>query len=261
MTTLVTPVHYTPSHDVKNGGVIKYKENPLKGFVKRDQEGKVKRAALAGSAVTTLAYLFVLAKNAKKGNFKVKDMFNVDFKNMFKVMGLATSAVIGGLAGGLITDKKENRKPKLKEAVHQFLGNIVTPITIVGVAASQIEKRNFSKTKEIALSALAAIAGVGAGVTGGNYLASKVNKVIFKENDDRKLGVKDFGIHVDDLLTVAALTPIGDSIKGFISKALPAIFLVCGYEAGTKTAGDVKENLDTHELKPSKIETKPQAKA
>ena len=243
MTSLINSVHYSSSHDVRNAGMIKYKENPLKGLVKKDRDGRVKRSALAGSALTTLAYLLVVAKSARKGDFKIKDMFNVDFKNMFKVMGLATSAVIGGLFGGLAADVKENRKPKLKEAVHQFLGNIVTPISIVGIAANQIEKRNFSKTKEILYSAGAAIAGVAAGVTGGNFIASKVNKAIFKENDDRKLSIKDFGIHVDDLLTVAALTRIGNSIKGFISKALPLIFLICGYEAGTKTKKDVNEHL------------------
>ena len=236
MTTINNSTAYSPSHNVKNAGVIKYKENPLKGFVKNDKDGQVKRAALAGSAITTLGYLFAAAKIAKKGSFKVSDMFNVDFKNMFKVMGLATSAVVGGLAGGLIVDDKENRKPKLKEAMHQFLGNVVTPISIVGIAGEAIEKRKFSKSKEIALSGLAAITGVAAGVTGGNWVASKVKEAIYKEKDERKLGVKDFGIHVDDLLTVAALTPIGDSIKGFISKALPAIFLICGYEAGTKKA-------------------------
>ena len=243
MTTLITPVHYSPSHDVKNGGVIKYKENPLKGLVKKDHEGTVKRAALAGSAITTIAYLFAMAKFDKKSAFKLKSMLNVNFDNMYRVMGLATSAVIGGLAGGLITDKKENRKAKLKEAVHQFLGNIVTPIAIVGVATDRIKKRNFSNVKGILLSGAAAIVGVVTGVTGGNYVASKVNKAIFKENDDRKLSAKDFGIHIDDLLTVAALSPGTEAIKGFISKALPAIFLICGYEAGTKTAQDVKKDL------------------
>ena len=236
MTTLITPTPYTPSHQVKSAGVIKYNENPLKGLIAKDKDGQVKRAALAGSAAATLAYLFVLAKSAKRGSFKVKDMFNIDFKNMFKVMGLATSAVIGGLAGGLIVDDKRNRKAKIKESIHQFLGNVVTPITIVGLAGEAIEKRKFSRVKEISLSALAAVAGVAGGVTGGNWVASKVNKAIFKEDDKRKVGVKDFCIHVDDLLTVAALTPIGDKIKGFISKALPAIFLICGYEAGIKKA-------------------------
>ena len=240
-----------PSHNIQYSGNTQYTNNTEFAADRaktNNDAAKVKAASLIGSAATTLIYLFVMAKHAKKGDFKLKDLFNVDFQNMFKVMGLATSAVIGGLTGGLITDKKENRKPKLKEAIHQFLGNIVTPITIVGIAAKQIEKRKFPVTKEILFSSLAAVAGVTAGVTGGNYIASKVNKAIFKENDDRKLGVKDFGIHVDDLLTVAALTPSGEKIKGFTSKALPAIFLICGYEAGTKRAADVENNLVENKL-------------
>ncbi len=256
MTSLITPVQYSPSHNVKNGGVIKYKENPLKGLVKKDQEGTVKRAALAGSAITTLLYMFALAKGRSKSAFKIKDMFNLDFGTL-SAIGLATSSVIGGLAGGLISDKKENRKPKLKEAVHQFLGNIVTPITIVGIATSQIKKHNFNTITKWTLNALAGAVGVFVGVTGGNYIASKVNKVIFKENDDRKVGIKDFGIHVDDILTVIALATSKKNIPAdaaldempktgiqkFISKALPAIFLICGYEAGTKTAEHVNKDL------------------
>lgn len=243
MTTLITQTQYSQSKAVSNCGMIKYKENPLKGFVKKDHEGTVKRAALAGSAITTAVYLLGMAKFDKKNAFKIKDMFKVNFDNMYRAMGLATSAVIGGLAGGLLTDKKENRKAKVKESIHQFLGNIVTPITIVGIATDKIKKKNFSNIKGICLSGLAAVAGVITGVTGGNYVASKVNQVVFKENDDRKLGIKDFGIHVDDLLVVAALSPGTEMLKGFISKALPAIFLICGYEAGTKTENDVKKGL------------------
>lgn len=214
--------------------------NNTQAFKAQDKthETKVKVATLTGSILTTAAYVFALAKNAQKGNFKFKDLFSVDFHNMFKVMGLATSAVVGGMTGGLLTDK-ENRKAKLQEGIHQFFGNIITPITIVGIACNAIEKRNFSNpSKEIILSGLAAIAGVGAGVTGGNWFASKVNKAIFKEDDGRHVSIKDFGIHVDDLLTVAALTPIGKSIQSFISVALPAIFQICGYEAGTHTEHD-----------------------
>ena len=200
----------------------------------KNHEIKVKAATITGSALTTLAYMFILAKTAQKGNFKFKDLWNIEFHNMFKVMGLATSAVIGGLAGGLLTDK-ENRKAKLQEGIHQFFGNIVAPITIVGIASNAIEKRKFAPSKEILLSGLTAIMGVGIGVTGGNWFASKVNKAIFKEDDGRHVSFKDFGIHIDDLLTVAALTPIGRSIQSFISVALPAIFQICGYEAGTHT--------------------------
>ena len=262
MTTLITSPQFTPSHDVKNAGVIKYKENPLKGLIKKDHEGQVKRAALGGSALMTLLYLFAVAKGQKKSAFKLRDMFKLDF-GALSTIGLATSSVIGGLTGGLIADKKENRKPKLKEAIHQFLGNIVTPITIVGVATSQIKKHNFDKFTKWTLNALAGVVGVATGVTGGNYIASKVNERIFKENDDRKVGIKDFGIHVDDILTVIALATAKKKdvmaqtveelpqtgIQKFISKALPAIFLICGYEAGTKTAADVNKNLNVNKDK------------
>jgi hypothetical protein len=203
-----------------------------------------KVASLIGSGLGTLIYLFALSKFNKGKNFKPKDLLNINFKNMFKVMGLATSSVIGGLTGGLITDKKENQKAKIKEAIHQFLGNIITPITIVGIACNIIEKKKMSQTKEILMSSLSAIIGVTAGVTGGNHIASKINEKIFKENDNRKLSIKDFGIHVDDLLTVAALSPsLGEKITKFTSKALPLIFLICGYEAGTKTQEDITQNL------------------
>lgn len=234
MTIVTSPKPYTPTQTINNGGTIKYATNPLKGLVKNDKDGQVKRAALAGSAITTLMFLAGTAAFIKKGKFSIKDMFNIDFGNPIRVMALATSAVIGGLTGGLITDKKENKKPKLKEAIHQFIGNIITPITIVGIATAQVEKRNFSKLKGGILNGLGAVIGVFSGVTGGNWIASKVNHKIFKEKDDRKLSVKDFGIHVDDILTVLALTAKGDKLKSFISKALPAIFLICGYEAGTK---------------------------
>ena len=237
----LTTNYNNPSHKVKTSGALEIEDNPFKELVKNTPDGKVKRASLAGSAITTLLYLFAIAKGTRKGNFKFGDMFKVDFNSVPKAIGLATSALAGGLAGGLITDKKENRKPKLKEAMHQFLGNIVTPISIVGIGTSLIEKRKLSMVKNCIYGGLAAIVGVGLGVTGGNYVASKVNEAIYKENDDRKVGPKDFGIHIDDILTVMAMTDLGDKVKSFVSKALPAIFLICGYEAGTKKAPPKQE--------------------
>ncbi len=232
---------YNPSHKVKTSGSIEIEDNPFKDLVKNNHDGKVKRASLAGSAATTMLYLFILAKNIRKDRFKFKDMFKINFNSVARTIGLATSALIGGLAGGLIADKKENRKPKLKEAMHQFLGNIVTPISIVGMGTSIIEKKNLSMVKNCIYGGLTAIAGVGCGVTGGNYIATKVNEAIYKEDDSRKVGPKDFGIHIDDILTVMAMTNLGDKVKSFVSKALPAIFLICGYEAGTKKAPSKQE--------------------
>lgn len=219
-----------------NSTVANNKTTVVSPSFKNKTTTTVKNASLGGSILATLVYLFALAKTAKKGNYKALDMFKIPFDNMFHVMGLATSSVIGGLSAGLIFDKKENRLPKVKESIHQFLGNIVFPITIVGLAGQAIKKRQYSKLKEGILSFGAAVTGVVAGVVGGNWTATKVNEKLFREQDDRKLTVKDFGIHVDDLLSTAALTPVGKNlgIEKFIPVALPAIFLICGYEAGTK---------------------------
>lgn len=196
----------------------------------------VKTAAVAGSVLATLTYLLLLAKFTKKSQFKIMDMFKLDFGSELRVMGLATSSVIGGLIGGLSSDKKENRQPKYKESIHQFLGNIVFPITIVGQIGRVIKKKTLTPVKLGVASLGAAVAGVVSGVIGGNWFASKANEFIFKEPDTRKLSAKDFGIHIDDLLSAMALTPIGKALglSSFISVALPAIFLICGYEAGTK---------------------------
>lgn len=205
-------------------------------------ENKVKAASIAGSVITTLAFLFALAKNAQKGNFKATDMFKIDWGNPVKLISLATSSVIGGLSGGLIFDKKENRKPKLKEAVHQFFGNIITPITILGILNGYINKKNYSKLTSGILSVISVFIGVGGGVTFGNYVASKVNNKIFREKDDRKIGIKDFGIHIDDILSTAALNEtLKKPIESLLGFALPAIFLICGYEAGTKNTESNKK--------------------
>ena len=216
---LDTKIHAKPSYAQKENTV---------------SDKKVKMAALSGSIVGTLLYLFTVAKIMKKKNFKIGDILKVDFNSTLRAMGLATSSLLGGLTGGLLVDEKKNKKHKLKESMHQFLGNIITPITIVGMATSWIEKQKYGKLKSTLLGFVAAVVGVGLGVTGGNKIATALNQKIYKEDDTRKVGIKDFGIHVDDLFTVLGMTDLGDVVKNFVSKALPVVFLICGYEAGTK---------------------------
>ncbi len=234
MTKIVLPVRTTYTKSLLNEYKCTLPSTKVQSNEDKALEKKVKIASLVGSTITTLLYLFALAKGTNKKAFKFKDILNVDFDSTIRTIGLATSALVGGLGGGILFDKPKSNKPKLKEAVHQFLGNIVTPITIVGIATSQIKKQNYSMWKSALLGGAAALFGVGLGVTGGNKIASIVNEKIFKEDDTRKVGVKDFGIHVDDILVVMGMTDLGAAVKSFVSKALPAIFLICGYEAGTK---------------------------
>ncbi len=227
------------SNNQYNAARKKAEDEPQKrGFVRKNI---VKAAAITGSALASAGYLALLSKKQFKGPLQLKNLFKVDFSKAINAIGLATSATVGGLAGGMIADTKDTRKAKLKEGIHQFLGNIITPISIVGVATHLIEKRNLPRTKELLYSGLAAIGGVGVGVTAGNKVASKVNEAIFKEDDTRKVKAKDFGIHIDDVMTWLALTAKTDVVKNFISKALPVVYLICGYEAGTCDGQSKKE--------------------
>lgn len=203
-----------------------------------NHKNKVRAATLAGSIAASGVYLFSFAKYKNPKNFKFAQLFKQNFKNPLKVMGLATSTTLGGLLGGVFSDHKSKRKAKVKEAIHQFIGNILVPISIVGTAVGAIEKKQYPRAKEILLSGIASIVGVVTGVVSGNYIAGKINEKIFKENDKRHLGPKDFGIHIDDIMTLVALTANGDKIQSFIGKALPVIFLLCGYEAGTSRLHD-----------------------
>ena len=242
MTRIVLPVKpNTLTNAFYNNLNNKIQAKPM--FLKEEQvevsNKNLKMAALGGSISGSLLYLLAVAKIMNKKNFKIGDILKVDFNSALRTMGLATASLVGGLTAGLIADDKKYRKPKLKEAMHQFLGNIITPIAIVGIATSWIEKQKYSRVKSTLLGFAAAMIGVGLGVTGGNKIANVVNEKIYKEDDKRKVGIKDFGIHVDDIFAVMGMTDLGESVKSFVSKALPVVFLICGYEAGTKRG---KEN-------------------
>ena len=211
-----------------------------------NHKNKVRAATVTGSIAASALFLAALERLNNPKNFKFKNLFKQNFKNPFKVMGLATVTMLGGLTGGLITDHKSKRKAKLKEAMHQFIGNILVPISIVGAAVTVIEKQNYPRKKELILSGIASIAGVVAGVITGNSAAGKINEKIFKKYKQSYIyterTLEDFSIHIDDIMTLMALTSNGEKIQSFIGKALPAIFLLCGYEAGTsKLHDDIKD--------------------
>lgn len=238
---MIQKINIKPANQ-QNLDIKKSDAEPQKrGFVRRNA---VKAAALTGSALGSAAFLAILSKRQVNGSLKLKNLFKVSFKSPARAIGLATSTMLGGLVGGLIADTKDTRKSKLKEGMHQFLGNIITPISIVGAATSFVEKKNISHAKKLFYSGLAALGGVGVGVTVGNKIASKVNEVIFKEDDTRKVKAKDFGIHIDDIMTWLALATKGEMIQSFISKALPVVFLICGYEAGTCDGHGKKGHMD-----------------
>ena len=177
---------------------------------------------------------------------KKTKMFNINLKEG-DVLFLGTSTVAGATLGGILADNKENRKPKIKEAIHQILGNIATPLGILYVLNKGVEKLNIkipkikSATKtakaanfalEILPSFITSCAGLWAGINLGNKISNIVNTKFFDETHiKRDVKAKDYCVHVDDPLTALTLADKTGKLKAFTGKVMPFVFMLSGYEA------------------------------
>lgn len=197
-----------------------------------------------GVAVETL-----LKEKAAKSAGKIKPLPLDKPEDLLK---LAAGSILGGLTGGLLTDKKENAKPKVRESLQQFFGNITIPVSILALNMHLLDKSKFSMPllkatrkyanklnpviKEVPRIGIT-IASLFGGLALGNKVMNKVNDKIFKGKENREVKPSDFSAHADDLCFASSfIFKDGSAIKGVISRILPATFLVAGYEAGTHKA-------------------------
>lgn len=157
---------------------------------------------------------------------------------------LAAGSVGGGLAGGLLLDKKENRRAKYREAVIQLIGNIFIPMGCVAgtmhVFQDHFEPKLLdhmkflkSKTAKGTPGAILAAASVITGLVVGNHVGNIINEKIFKVNDKREIKMADLSPQLDDAcMAVGLVAPnniFGDVVKRFIPLAL----MIAGYSVGT----------------------------
>lgn len=212
-------------------------------------DSKVKVASLVGSSVgITLAMASILNKLKKGGNpTKITDLIYSE-KEVLKLGG---ASILGGLTGGLLTDKKENAKPKLREAMQQFFGNIVVPVSILALNLSLLKKSKLTMPllkegkkfanqinpliKEIPRVAVTIVSLVG-GLEIGNRIMNKVNDKVFNEHVNREVKPSDYSAHVDDLCFASTFIFKNPKIQSFMTKVLPASYLIAGFETGTKKA-------------------------
>ncbi|MBP3923836.1 hypothetical protein J6E39_01175 [bacterium] len=227
-------------------------------------------------AVTTgLSVAAMVAAIAKKQGFKLnpKTIFTQNPKDwaIFKIpnsnktngkilkleegeiISIGGASVLGGLAGGIAFDKKENRKAKLKESLNQMLGCICVPLAFVAVPSRlykkyskeilkfvpQIKNNNNSKLIKYTnrtLSAIPATAmtltALGAGIIAGNKVSNFINEKVYKQKVDRDIKATDFAPHVDDLCLAISLIASESSAGNAISKLVPFALLVAGNEVG-----------------------------
>lgn len=209
---------------------------------------KVKVGSLVGSAIGTMGAVYVISK--KQANTKnIKNILNISYSET-EILGVALSGVLGGLISGTILDDKKHSKAKTKEAMHQALANIITPIVFIGLAQklydktdiskkilnfSQKAKSKFIKTSAEILPRLSLVlAGLITGVSVGTFISNTINQKFDKNHAKRTIKPLDFMYHPDDLATALVLSDKNGTIQKIVGKIIPPIFTICGYETGVK---------------------------
>ena len=199
-------------------------------------------------------------KNSSSVKNKLKagiDMFEI--KDFGQILASTSGGIAGGITAGVITDKNpNNREPKYREGIFEFLNNMI-PTSFVALgehfienyeeklksAAKTIPEADKNKIK-IMRAALIAVS-VAGGMFIANKTSNKINEDIFdknkEENDnetkikrERKFKIQDCFVHLDDLIGLfvlsksPALNKIATSIQ--MDKILPFLYAKSGYEAG-----------------------------
>ena len=146
-----------------------------------------------------------------------------------QICAMGAGTCLGGLTGGYIIDKNpQNRKAKQREAVMQ-MGNISIPILTV----HQFEK--FSSKYGKATQAAGTLAGVFVGVFLANFLMNKLGNILFRNKDERGVKAVDFSAHFDDVIAGASYMSDSKWVH-YISRIVPGILVIPGFEVGTKKA-------------------------
>lgn len=190
--------------------------------------------ALAGAIVPVLAI-----SKATKGKFTF-DIFENDSlkKDLATILTVSTSAILGGLLGGLTQAKtKEDKDAKIKESLFDIT-TVLIPTTIATGVLGAAKKMNI---KNIAPKIIAPIAGIGIGMPLAQKASGLVDKFLNRNNPnaqvkERKLKPQDYIVHIDDLLALMIISKVPFASKIHADKILPLIYAWCGFESGSKTA-------------------------
>lgn len=257
-------------NNADNKNNVANRANYVKPFAAAEKCPDASSKVKVGSAIMTFAgvamsMLFIFKSLAKckspevlkevnnikdvKGLKGIKDYFSnivhikydEDKHELGKAVGcLGLGSVVGGFTGGVMFDKRENRRAKFREAIIQLVGNVAIPLLCVETLGQGFKRKISPKiTKALGMEShkiLKEIPGVLAtggilvsAILVGNRVANHLNSDIFDINDDRKLKVTDMLPHIDDVCMALSLM-FGDTP---ISKAIPAALMIAGYSVGT----------------------------
>ena len=162
---------------------------------------------------------------------------------------VAIASICGGLATGGAVDDKKYLPIKLKEGLHQAVANILTPLLLISGLNKIYDKYQpkklpqfapDTKLKKFANEAIKmaprlviAIAGLVGGVCAGTIISNKINRLENTENE-RQIKALDFIYHPDDIAAAFAIADKKGVLQKFVSKIIPPVFMMHGYDAGTR---------------------------
>src|SRR5574344_670007 len=228
-----------------------------------------------GVFFTTLAGVGIaLAGIAKHQGFSLnlKKILNTPIKNSAlakmkyeekEIITLSIGSIAGGLVGGRIFDDKKHFKAKCRESVVQMLGNIMMPLICVGGGVRIYNKtiqpliKNSGKFANALGKLAVSMITLATGIVLGNKVSNTLNEKVFGIKDDRKIKLKDFSAHIDDMCLAITLVTMNDKniVSTAISRIIPAALMVAGYSTGTTQEHGKK--IENTTKKPSPLEHQP----
>lgn len=154
-------------------------------------------------------------------------------------IALCTSSTLGGLTTGLVVDKKENHKYKLKDSVNQLVGNTFIPFGSLAIC------NKFNKNLRVIPRTLSAIATLVVTTFLGHGVANMLNKKIFGENSGYKCNIKDFITDADDIVFSASTVLRNKGLYKLTATLCPFTYLTQGFLTGTRQADkQVEPHID-----------------
>jgi len=203
---------------------------------------KAKEKVLSLSEVDNLISKY---KNTDFFQKLIPDPVNISAKDIFSEIGYLSIygavPVAGGILGGVASDVilkddyKKKMPDKINEGIYQYLANIFMCNVGAGAALAILEKLKITSKAPRAIGMTAGI--ILTGVLGGskiaNFISQKILSPIFNPKNkekpkERKPELLDLGLHTDDIATVSLLSGLK-----WIEPALPVLYSVSGYRAGT----------------------------
>lgn len=173
---------------------------------------------------TTAGTLLPLLFFAKKQN---KNIFNIKY-GLKEMISVSAGGIFGGVAAGILFDKKEYRKQKTNEGIFQFMNASVPSFCVAGLLklSEKFKPLNSKKAKLVFI-----LTGLFVGMKAASTISNKINDP-FNKVPDRKVTLKDSVANFDDAIGALVLAKIPVAQKIHAEKFLPVIYGWCGYRAG-----------------------------